>query len=223
MCWTTVTRFCFSLVLTGKEKALQDFFFTLQKMRIVCPEWLVPPFSRSRKSDVATAWPTLVRAAGFLFISSCFSSAGFITFPKPVLYVICLVRGTQRVSLLGPRGKASASVRPNPAPRRDKADVSLRNRHDVPHHSYPMFVLRWHISLLFFYFFSLWLDHKGENRTPQRVRPQIKMLMYKMLWDARGLVIGCALWFWMQSKKVQFVSTTPHRLRKRLTSEWNML
>ncbi len=113
----------------------------------------------------------------------------------------------------------------------------------VQTHFSLLFCVRLHSANLFFLSVSPWLDNRGESRTPQRVRLKgiliAWLLVYTLVFydDVAFFLLAvvrrlcCSACFvsvtsvflvW-QRKKVQFVSTTPHRLRKRMTSEFNVL
>lgn len=72
-----------------------------------------------------------------------------------------------------------------------------------------------------------WKQDIPEGESIRNLFAWHQMLMFYKLWlccRVRDVVFSVSpLLFVWQRKKVQFVSTTPHRLRKRLTSEFNML
>lgn len=188
---------CHQIVMTDLPHDL-----TLQKMMMGCPEWLDPPYSPSRKSNVDTAWLRLVRD---VHIHLVWTNASF------QIHHFCVFH-SQRASWLGllqkrwPSAQALILTRPLP---HERAAVS------------------WVHSLFGFCLVhtETYQDvHCVSSNRPEEWKPDATESECKNVpphvFDERALESVLSVW---QGKKVQFVSTTPHRLRKRITSEFRVV
>lgn len=161
------------IILRGYT-SVTSLFLVLQRMRRVCPEWLEPPFSPFRKSNVDTAWPRLVRAS----ILFCHTYTNF----SLIRWSLTWILHTFLFVFINSKRAGSDS--------REKRDLQHDPQHWTLHshsnrpqwvqtHSLLFFVSIYIQLSLFFLSVSPWLDNRGESRTPQRVSLQgIVFLIY---------------------------------------------